>query len=298
MGRSLRLVAVAAMLTVVCSSCYLVEVDALIDSDATEKPWYCNPIAPNSVTGPGMGSVDFYAGETREPLSWDECRTLAIQMDVAKGYAMKYPTLGDLEAAGGRTSFTFLPGMGTHSAFQTVTPELLADPDFDPHNPVWEGPIDDVFHAQEPEFLQYNGNGPDAELVGMSWYVRTDDGQPPEGFVGDNDWWHHHPRLCFRSTDAIIIGVNQNDSTCANNGGVNLHTQNYYMVHLWVVDDLEYEADVFAPQHPCITSGGAIFDMDDPCHTSLLPNGAASRSGDAPVPASAYYCPLARLADT
>ena len=38
------------------------------------------------------------------------------------------------------------------------------------------------------------------------------------------------------------------------------------MLHLWLVDDLEYVADVHAPMHPCIQSGGAIFDMDHPCH--------------------------------
>ena len=137
----------------------------------------------------------------------------------------------------------------------------------------------------------------DARLVGMSWYVRTENGQPPAGFVGGNDWWHHHPRLCFNRTTAVITGVNQTDSACQANNGMNLHTQDYYMVHLWVVDGLPYEGDVFAPTHPCIKSTGAIFDEDDPCHTSLLggAGGAAPLAGKADEQ-SYGYCPIGSLA--
>ena len=294
--RPFRLAAVAALLALISSGCYLAEVDDLVASGATEKPWYCNPVAPNSVTGPGMGTVNFYAGQTRSAYSWEDCRKLAGQMDQAKDFADNYPTLGDALDAGGRSSFVFLPGMGTHTGLETVTPELLANPDFDPLDPQWPGRIDSTFKAREPEFLQYNGNTRDARLVGMSWYVRTEDGQPPAGFVGGNDWWHHHPRLCFNRTTAIITGVNQADSTCQAGNGVNLHTQNYYMVHLWVVDDLEYEGDVFAPQHPCIKSTGAIFDMDDPCHTSLLGGAAATSRSGVPDEQSYGYCPLGSLA--
>ncbi len=294
--RPFRLAAVAALLVLFTSGCYLNEVDDLIESGATEKPWYCDPVAPNSVTGPGMGTVNFYAGQTRSELDWATCRSLAAQMDLAKSYAQKYPTLGDVLALGGRSSFSFLTGMGTHTGIETVTPELLVNPDFDPLDPQWPGRIDSTFKAGEPEFLQYNGNTPDSRLIGMSWYVRTSDGQPPEGFAGGNDWWHHHPRLCHRLTDALIIGVNQADSTCAANGGLNLHTQNYYMVHLWVVDGLPYEGDVFAPTHPCIKSTGAIFDESDPCHTSLLGGAGAGAVAGKADEQSYGYCPIGSLA--
>lgn len=178
-------------------------------------PWFCNPTAFNSVTGPGMGSVNFYA---------------------AKAYAKQYPTLGQAEAAGFRSTFGFIPGMGTHHGKGTFTPEMLADPNFDRQDPVIPDSImDDVFDPARPEFLQYNGNGAGSVLVGMSYYVRTDTGRPPAGFAGNNDWWHHHPTLCFDPATARADGVNTTDQQCARMGGVNVHLDDYYMLHVWLV---------------------------------------------------------------
>ena len=49
--------------------------------------------------------------------------------------------------------------------------------------------------------MQYDGNGPSARLVGFDYYVRTTTA-PPAGFPGNIDWWHHHPWICHRKTDA------------------------------------------------------------------------------------------------
>jgi hypothetical protein len=62
----------------------------------------------------------------------------------------------------------------------------------------------------------------------------------------------------------------------------------YYMLHVWLVDELEYEADVHAPMHPCITGSGAIFDMDDPCHDAWQGGSTASAA-----PAHAAHAALA-----
>jgi len=235
--------------------------------DGEPVPWFCDPVAPNSVTGPGMGSVNFYAGVTRSPHDYDTCKTVAGQFDKAKAYAEQYPTLGAAEAAGFNSTFAFIPGMGTHHGLGSITPELLVDPTFDRHEPIIpDSIIDETFDPAQPEFLQYNGNGANAVLVGMSYYVRTDDGLPPEGFAGDNDWWHHHPTLCLAPATAQAFAANTTDAQCTSRGGVNLYMDDYYMLHVWLVDDLEYEADVHAPMHPCIKAGGAVFDMDDPCH--------------------------------
>jgi hypothetical protein len=242
-----------------------------------------------------MGTVDFYAGQTRTALSWEDCRTLGAQMDLAKAFTEDYPTVAVAEAAGFYRSFNFYPGMGTHhGAFGAVTPAILTDPSFNRFDPILPGKMDATFDPGEPEFLQFNGSGPDAELIGMSWYVRTEDGQPPEGFVGGNDWWHHHPRLCLSTVDARIVGVNSSESQCASLNGILTYMHNYYMVHLWVVDDLEYHDDVFAPQHPCIKATGAIFDMDDPCHHIA----AGATAGEAGLGAggSPTFCSLGLLA--
>jgi hypothetical protein len=265
--RRLRLIALVATVALVASGCEYWSQAVRAKENGDPVPWFCDPVAPNSVTGPGMGSVNWYAGVTRQPLDYDTCEDMAIQLDEAKTYAEQYPTVADAEAAGFISSFGFIPGMGTHHGVGTITPEMLADPNFDRSNPVIpDSMIDDVFDPTRPEFLQYNGGGDDAVLVGMSYYVRTDNDLPPEGFPGDNDWWHHHPSLCFDPATARAFTVNTTDAECAGRDGVNVLMDDYYMLHVWLVDDLEYHGDVHAPMHPCITWSGAIFDMDDPCH--------------------------------
>ena len=99
--------------------------------------------------------------------------------------------------------------MGTHHGLQSITPELLADPTFDRFNPIIPNSvIDDVFDPAEPEFLQYNGNGPTARAGGhVVLRAHRQTGLPPEGFVGNNDWWHHHPTLCLDRTDRGGLGA-------------------------------------------------------------------------------------------
>lgn len=275
-SRLLASLGVAALLLAATGCEYFAQANDAATSGGP-VPWFCNPVAPNSVTGSGMGSVNWYAGTSRSALGYEDCKTVAGQFDVAKAYAEEYPTLGSAEAAGFRSTFAFIPGMGTHHGLDSITPAMLADPTFNRMDPVIPNSIiDGTFDPAQPEFLQYNGNGPDAALIGMSYYVRTTNGLPPQGFVGNNDWWHHHPQLCLAPATATAFAVNLTDAQCTARAGVNLHMGNYYMLHLWLVDDLEYVADVHAPMHPCIKAGGAIFDMDDPCHDEWMGGAAAA----------------------
>jgi len=296
----LRLVAVVAVLIVATSGCY--ELQAKVARDNGKPvPWFCHPTAFNSVTGPGMGSVNFYAGVTRKALTHDQCVAMGAQLDAAKAYAQQYPTNASAERAGFRSTFPYISGMGTHHGLDAFSPALLADPDFDPQDPIIPGsPIDDVFDPTRPEYLQYSGDGDDAVLVGMSYYVRTTTGKPPAGFPGNNDWWHHHPSLCFDPDTAQAYGVNTSDEGCASSGGINVHLQDYYMLHVWLVDDLEYRADVHAPMHPCITGGSAIFDMGHPCHGSRARAASARSGGDPATDAAgppALFCGIGKLAE-
>jgi hypothetical protein len=246
-----------------------------------------------------MGTVDWYAGMTRAPLSYPHCESVAASLDQAKAYAKGFPTRGSAEAAGFTSTFGFIAGMGTHHGLNAITPELLADPTFDPQNPIIPNSIiDDVFDPAQPEFLQYNGSGPDSVLVGMSYYVRTNTGLPPAGFPGNNDWWHHHLTLCMSPATAEAFAVNTSDTSCANQGGINVHLQDYYMLHVWLVDNLEYYADVHAPMHPCITGSGAIFDMGDPCHRSAGTAGAAGVSAQTAATKPTGFCPIGLLGET
>jgi hypothetical protein len=294
--RRLRMVALALTVGLVATGCYSFQAQTATKSNAP-VPWFCNPTAPNSVTGPGMGSVNWYAQTTRAPLGYTTCENVAAELDQAKAYAKGFPTRASAEANGFTSTFGFIAGMGTHHGKNAITPALLADPNFDPQNPIIPNSIiDDVFDPKRPEFLQYNGDAPDAALVGMSYYVRTDTGLPPTGFPGNNDWWHHHLSLCMDPSTAQAFAVNTSDAGCSADGGINVHLQNYYMLHVWLVDNLEYVADVHAPYHPCITGSGAIFDMNNPCHqqgsTSPPSGGISAQAVDAK---GVGFCPIGQL---
>jgi len=296
--RRMRFAALGLAVALIATGCYSLQAQTATKT-AAPVPWFCNPTAPNSVTGPGMGSIDWYAGTSRAPLDYAKCESVAANFDVAKKYALEYPTAGDAEAAGFTSTFGFIPGMGTHHGRDAITPELLADPNFNRQNPIIPNSIiDDVFDPNQPEFLQYNGNTPDSKLVGISYYVRTNNNLPPAGFPGNNDWWHHHRSLCLNPSTAQAFAVNTSDAGCASQGGANVHLQNYYMLHIWLVDKLEYAADIHAPMHPCITGSGAIFDMNHPCHQQNTGGAGALSAQDAATKPTAGFCPIGTLGQT
>lgn len=247
------------------SSCYYLPTAVQHEqSDPTTRPWWCDSTGS---TG-GHGS-EFYPGMSKGMLSWADCKTVSAQFDLALQYADQYPTAGSAETSGFHRTVPYVAGMGTHHVpAGTFTPEMLTSPDFDPTNPVFPGTvIDDHFDPTKPEYLMYGGNSKSSKLVGMAWYVHTSNGKPPAGFAGDNDWWHVHERLCMRTSDVVVIGENLTDAQCQAGGGVNLHLENYYMLHAWIVPGWEQHGDVFMGHHPCLKAGGPA-PADDPCWNS------------------------------
>lgn len=236
-------------------------------------PWWCTATEEIPVTqGPAVGTVDYYAGTHKQPLSWADCKKMSLQFDVAKAYVEHWPTEGVAEADGWRMATSYVPGMGTHHIRGGITPAILASPTFNRLNPNLDSAgLDNVLDFAKPEVLQFDGEQPDSKLVGFDYYVRTNTGRPPAGFPGNNDWWHIHPWICFRKADAAMISFNTSDAICATQQGVNVNMANYYMLHVWVLDDMKFEPDVFAGMMPCIANGTAIHDASDPCHTSRTP---------------------------
>ncbi len=230
--------------------------------DPSTRPWFCD-----STGNTGGHGAEFYVGVNKGLLSWDDCKTVSAQFDLALGYAEQYPTAGAAEAAGFHKMVNYVAGMGTHHvAAGGFTAADLTAPGFDPTNPVFPGTeLDGHFDPAKPEFLMYDGNGPGAKLVGMAYYVHTSTGQPPAGFAGDNDWWHVHNRLCVRTSDVLVVGEDMSDATCTSIGGVNLHLDNYYMLHAWIVPGWEIRGDVFRGHHPCLAASGPVTDPADPC---------------------------------
>jgi hypothetical protein len=270
--------AVVAMMGVSACTYWNGAVDA--QNSGGPVPWWCTASEEIPVTdGPAVGSVDYYAGTHKAPLPWGDCKTMSAEFDLARAYALQWPTAGDALADGWRMATSYVPGMGTHHIRGGITPAMLADPAFDKNNPILDDAgLDDVFDPEHPEVLQYDGNGPDAKLVGFDYYVRTNTGQPPAGFAGNNDWWHIHPKICFRLSDAAMVGFNTSDASCTASAGVNVNMANYYMLHVWILDDMTYHPDVFAGMIPCISGGTAIHDPNDPCHFSRPSGTMASMS--------------------
>lgn len=256
-----RLVAIVALLTVVASSCYTTQAVDHQTNDPTTRPWWCMS------TGNGGHHVDpAYAGQTKGMLSWDDCARNSVGFDVALSWAEQWPTLGAAEADGWTRMVNYVEGMGTHHA-RLGDFDPTEDPSFDPDNPLFPGTnIDDTFKSWEPEFLMFDGNDDDAELVGFAWYVLGTPTTPPEGFAGGNDWWHRHESLCFTNNSFLVVGENISDAACASRGGTNLDLSNYWMSHAWIVDGWQTKADVFTNHHPCLHAGGPATHGDgDAC---------------------------------
>ena len=281
--KKVGVIAAVAALLLVLTGCNYYDMALDHQRKGNPVPWWCNPTEEIPVTdGPASGNVDYYAGTHKAPLSWDDCLDLSQDFDTARRYALQWPTAGEATADGWRMATPFVPGMGTHHIRGGLTPAMLNDPSFDRNNPILDDAgLDDVFNPAVPEVLQFDGNGADAKLVGFDYYVRTDTGLPPDGFPGNNDWWHIHPRICFRKTDAAMVGFNISDSSCTAINGLNVNMANYYMLHVWILDDMKFIPDVYAGMIPCISGpgSGTIHDPNDPCHLSR-DGGMAAASHD------------------
>jgi hypothetical protein len=280
--RRLSFVALLIVFGLTFSSCYYR--DALeAERTGAAMPWWCKSTEEIPVTtGPAVGTVDWYAGTHKQPLTWDQCKTVSGVFDLGAKFANQWPTAADAEANGFRKVTSYVGGMGTHHLHGVgITPAMLADPNFNRQNPILDSTgLDDQFDPTKPEVLQYDGNGPSAKLVGFDYYVRTNTGLPPAGFPGNQDWWHHHPVICYRKTDAEMIAFNVSDASCTSQNGVNVNMSNYYMLHVWVLEDMTFEPDVYAGMIPCISGGTAVHDPNHWCHTSRTsPTAAAIGAG-------------------
>lgn len=288
--RRVQVLLIGAVFVMILSGCLYLPAAKQAETSGGPLPWWCNPTEEIPVTdGPASGSVDWYAGTHKAPLSWADCKALSGYLDTALQYSKQWPTRGAAEAAGFREVTGYVPGMGTHHVKGGITPAMLNSPTFDRLNPILDNAgLDDEFEPSRPEVMQYAGTGASARLVGFDYYVRTSTGQPPAGFVGNNDWWHHHPWICHRKTDAAMIAFNVSDASCTSMNGTNVNLSNYYMLHVWVVEDMTFEPDVYAGMMPCISGGTAIHDNPDHwCHTGRGAMASMSHTMDPSDPAMA-----------
>lgn len=179
--------------------------------------------------GTGAGGHGHHGPSPQQAIGDPAVRAaLADQLSAARAAALRYPTAADAEAAGYRKVTTYLPCIAAHyMKFSTV---------------------DGTFDPAVPEMLLYDGNGPDARIVGLSYYVISSTG-PPEGFAGPNDPWHQHIGLCTRN-GLVVGGSNLTEDECAARGGRKADGSNAWMVHAWVVPGWESAWGTFSAEHP------------------------------------------------
>jgi hypothetical protein len=227
------------------------------NTDPTKRPWFCHALGSGEhqhhsegvPQGPPGPVPPEYQGLQRGNLSWEDCRQLATNLENAQNWALRYPTRSRVPAGCFQT-VQYLPGMGNH--MQCSTPA--------------------TFNPNQPNTLQYDGDGPNARLIGMSWIYRGPENNPPDGFPGTNDVWHPHRALC-RPTGGLnsggtVIGNNLPDSQCIALGGRNQRLDllggPLWMVHAWIVPGWQYQTDVNAGMHPCLLTTGAA-PASHPC---------------------------------
>jgi hypothetical protein len=154
---------------------------------------------------------------------------LASQLDVARKAAMALPTAAAAKAAGYRQVTPYVPLIGAHWM------------NFDY--------VDGTFEPDKPEMVLYDGNGPDAKVVGLSYYALTTPEAPPEGFVSPNDSWHQHIGLCI-ANGRVVGDVDTSTADCKARGGEKVKLDNAWMNHAWVVPGWESAWGTFSAENP------------------------------------------------
>ena len=153
---------------------------------------------------------------------------LQTQLEAARSVTTSVRSTSAAQAAGYLRNTAYTPCGGTHWLNRTL--------------------VDNRFDPAKPEMLLFDGNGDDAELVGLSYYV-VSGSVAPEGFAGPNDQWHQHVVLCIK--DGVVAGpATMTEAQCTARGGKPNNAANAWMLHAWVVAGWENAWGTFAPENP------------------------------------------------
>ena len=162
----------------------------------------------------------------------EQCATLEAELTTARELALSYPTAADATAAGWVRVTPYVPGIAAHYM------------NF--------GYVDGVFELEKPEMILYDGSGPDAKVVGLSYYVVHEaESEPTQGFTGGNDHYHRHVGLCV-SAAGVIGDTTTTDEECAERGGRKQNGGAGWMSHAWVVPGCESPWGVFSAANPLL----------------------------------------------
>lgn len=161
-----------------------------------------------------------------------DCEGLSGELAQARDVALQYPTAQDAMDAGWTKVTPYLPGIAAHYMnFRYV---------------------DGRFAIGEPEMILYDGEGPDANVVGLSYYIMLDgEAEPTQGFTGTGDHYHRHIGLCVAGS--LVVGDSTTtDAECAALAGVKQGGSAGWMNHVWVVPGCESPWGVFSGANPLL----------------------------------------------
>lgn len=219
-----------------------------------------------AVAGPGVGSGEVAgvaptAGTDADaehehdgPQAWQPitdpavCEELRAELATAAEVAARYPTPTEAREAGYVMVTTYLPDIASHWMNFSL--------------------VDARFEVERPEMLLYDGIGPDATMVGLSYYLVGTDEPPTVGFAGGNTPYHRHVGLCVRGT-LVVGGEKLSAEECRARGGVKNDGSQAWMAHAWVVPGCESPWGVFSAKNPKLTVElGAASGIGAPCSGS------------------------------
>ena len=188
---ALVLVAMAA------SSC--VYLKAAVDAETAGQPvpWWCTATEEIPVTeGPAVGTVDWYAGTHKAPLTWAHCHEMSAQFDLATvvlGAAVAHRGCGRGRRVGADHPVTS-PAWAPTTSGAGSRRRCSADPAFDRLNPILDDVgLDAVFdpiRARRPPVRRQRSQRQARRLRLLRAHHHR---AAAAGFPGNNDWWHHHP---------------------------------------------------------------------------------------------------------
>jgi hypothetical protein len=219
----------------------VVELSNVSDETYTEwlkwLPSYSGSGAHTS-TGSASGDDHHGMGGHLGPQPWQamtdpaQCAQLRDELALARETALQYPTAADATAAGWVRVTPYVPGIAAHYM------------NF--------GYVDGVFEITEPEMLLYDGDGPEASIIGLSYYVIHDsDTEPTQGFTGPNDHFHRHTGLCV-GVGGVIGDSTTTAEECAAIGGRKAEGSGGWMNHVWIVPGCESPWGMFSGASPLL----------------------------------------------
>jgi hypothetical protein len=225
----------------------IVSLSDATDADYTAWTRWMGAMAASGTAGGGHGHASSAAapsdngghGGHAGPQPWTamvdqkQCDTLDAELSLARSTALKYPTAADAMAAGWERVTFYVPGIAAHY--------------------MKYGVVDGKFQIDQPEMILYDGNTPEARVVGLSYYmIQPGQAEPSQGFTGANDHSHRHVGLCNKAGVGVIGDSTLTAEQCAAIGGIKSDGSKGWMSHAWVVPGCESPWGVFSAASPLL----------------------------------------------